>query len=489
MPTETTSKWPKPKSEDEFEDIVLDALKIRWGDPNATRNGRRGQRQNGVDIFGKARHLDGGVSGAQCKNTLNPTLEMVVDEVAKAITFQPSLSEYLFVTAADRDVRLQEQVRLHYAKNPARFPVRVLFWDDLVHDMAGHPRLFKKHWPTIASPGEVVATPEGQDHDGMRAEPEPGLRSSPSSRSLEVDVRGGIYQERDLFVALVASISNQSPPNTIREVSVRVGDRTYWAAEGPPSKSIDGYPWFRPRDMRLEENDSRTGAWYFGPSFDGGEAIQVTPPVAAVLAVTPVRGETLEFEIDILPDDDGEAEEPSSSSSEDSGLIPETAPSTASVCRGRDLQTLRRTFAFLPHHALTNWLERAGYCYLDHDMFYFWEDLNARCTAAGFHIYDESLGKKMETFHTAWRDLLSHGEWFQMGVLGTTYLLGRDWQTMGDRDLENRQTTIEREADAALEAFKHLVKHVRIEYPEVDLDDLETMAFAWLRDFKKRLDQ
>jgi len=60
---------------------------------------------------------------------------------------------------------------------------------------------------------------------------------------------------------------------------------------------------------------------------------------------------------------------------------------------------------------------------------------------------------------------------------------------MGDRDLENRQTTIEREADAALEAFKHLVKHVRIEYPEVDLDDLETMAFAWLRDFKKRLDQ
>lgn len=145
MPTFVTAKWPKPKSEDEFEDIALDALKIRWSDPNATRNGRRGQRQNGVDIFGKARHLDGGVSGAQCKNTLKPTLKVIANEVAKAVTFQPSLSEYLFVTAADRDVELQEQVRVHFENSPVPFPVEIVFWDDLIKEISGSAQIFAKH--------------------------------------------------------------------------------------------------------------------------------------------------------------------------------------------------------------------------------------------------------------------------------------------------------------------------------------------------------
>jgi len=43
MPAPTTSRWHKPKREDEFEDMVLDALKLRWKDHNTTaRNGIRG---------------------------------------------------------------------------------------------------------------------------------------------------------------------------------------------------------------------------------------------------------------------------------------------------------------------------------------------------------------------------------------------------------------------------------------------------------------
>ena len=151
MPTALTSKWPKPKSEDEFEDIVLDALKIRWADPNATRNGRRGQRQNGVDIYGKPYHLNGGVSGAQCKNSLKATLQIVKREVEKATTFEPPLLEYLFVVAADRDVDLQQLVRLHFKESPAPFAVEIAFWDDIIHSIAEQPDLIRKHWPTIAA--------------------------------------------------------------------------------------------------------------------------------------------------------------------------------------------------------------------------------------------------------------------------------------------------------------------------------------------------
>lgn len=51
MPIPVTSEMPVPKSWDEFEDICADILKSLWEDPFATRNGRAGQAQNGVDVY------------------------------------------------------------------------------------------------------------------------------------------------------------------------------------------------------------------------------------------------------------------------------------------------------------------------------------------------------------------------------------------------------------------------------------------------------
>ncbi|MCA9677040.1 MAG: hypothetical protein KC464_18580 [Myxococcales bacterium] len=55
MPSPVTSELPKPKSEDEFEDIAADVA-ARWWAANVHRNGRRGQRQNGVDLYATPRH-------------------------------------------------------------------------------------------------------------------------------------------------------------------------------------------------------------------------------------------------------------------------------------------------------------------------------------------------------------------------------------------------------------------------------------------------
>jgi hypothetical protein len=56
---------PTPKSWDEFEEITLDSLKIRWSGSNLFRYGRQGQPQNGVDIYGNI-NLNEYV-GIQCK--------------------------------------------------------------------------------------------------------------------------------------------------------------------------------------------------------------------------------------------------------------------------------------------------------------------------------------------------------------------------------------------------------------------------------------
>ena len=150
MPTPATAKWPKPRSEDEFEDIVVDFARIRWKDPNAQRYGRRGQRQNGVDVIGSPPWLSGGVAAAQCKNTDSLSLADVVAEVDKATSFS-GLAEFYLVTSGDRDAALQSQVRAHFRASPAPFDVDIVFWPDVAADISADERLIAKHWPGFGS--------------------------------------------------------------------------------------------------------------------------------------------------------------------------------------------------------------------------------------------------------------------------------------------------------------------------------------------------
>lgn len=52
MPTYAGSRMPPPESWSEFEDIVCSAAKNRWDNPNSTKHGHQGQKQDGVDVYG-----------------------------------------------------------------------------------------------------------------------------------------------------------------------------------------------------------------------------------------------------------------------------------------------------------------------------------------------------------------------------------------------------------------------------------------------------
>lgn len=105
---------PKPANEQAFERASIVLWRGLLNDPSAQRNGRRGQRQNGVDIFGIR---DGDVDwqvGIQCKlksegHALSE--DEVRDEVRTALTFKPPLKEYYVITTAPDDVAMQELAR------------------------------------------------------------------------------------------------------------------------------------------------------------------------------------------------------------------------------------------------------------------------------------------------------------------------------------------------------------------------------------------
>lgn len=152
MPSLTTTALPIPKSGDEFEDICVDLLKRRWGDPYVNRHGRSGQKQHGVDIYGKPVHLKGcgsEIAAAQCKRVKVLTEAKIKKEIQRATEFDPKPEEYLILTTMKRDAKLQKYVRTQtWSINR----VEIMFWEDLSNWLAESDKLLKKHFPQWFQP-------------------------------------------------------------------------------------------------------------------------------------------------------------------------------------------------------------------------------------------------------------------------------------------------------------------------------------------------
>jgi tetratricopeptide (TPR) repeat protein len=151
MPTVSSSQLDPPKSWDEFEEICADLFAAEWGDRNTVRHGRQGQRQDGVDIYGCPR--DGGHAGVQCKGKRrwppdNLTTQEIDAEVAKALAFRPTLTEYVIATTGLDDAHLQEHARRITERHHARslFSVHIFGWGELSRRIAGHEALLQKHY-------------------------------------------------------------------------------------------------------------------------------------------------------------------------------------------------------------------------------------------------------------------------------------------------------------------------------------------------------
>ncbi|WP_458068300.1 hypothetical protein [Rhodanobacter sp. BL-MT-08] len=159
MPTTTTSRLPPPESWDEFEDICKSAFSLRWANPNLARHGRLGQKQDGVDIYG----IDSlqNLVGVQCKNTTKAiSVDVIESECLKAESFNPALSVLYIATTADRDANIQSFVRKlsESRKTQNKFPVDVVFWPDVVHDLSRDESAVRQHYPQFFN--RLAKTPE-----------------------------------------------------------------------------------------------------------------------------------------------------------------------------------------------------------------------------------------------------------------------------------------------------------------------------------------
>lgn len=161
---------PAPSDWQAFERFTRDLFSAIWDDPRTQANGRTGQPQAGVDVFGTNART-GTLEGVQCKGKdarygHSVTIEEFQGEVSKALTFSPRLSHYYLVTSGVADVKVQQEARrindVH--KQAGLFGVDVYSWDQLLALLQDHRKVARKHYRALQvalsemdAPAELVA--------------------------------------------------------------------------------------------------------------------------------------------------------------------------------------------------------------------------------------------------------------------------------------------------------------------------------------------
>lgn len=146
-----------PKEWGTFEDLCHALFKRVWHDPLAQKNGRRGQAQHGVDVFGSPNGDRRSCRGAQCKGKdsnygSKAKWSEVLAEIAKAEKFSPKLDEWIFATTAPADALLQKAARELSVERRAKglFSVDVLGWEEIQALMVDAPEVVAEFYPEHA---------------------------------------------------------------------------------------------------------------------------------------------------------------------------------------------------------------------------------------------------------------------------------------------------------------------------------------------------
>lgn len=113
----TSVAIPKPKDWQALERHCRLLFELSFGDPAVQNNGRTGQPQHGVDIFGRRDGGKGRRVGIQCKGKDADYGGEVTEaelraEVKKTEGFLPPIEEFILVTTAPNDQKIQLAARL-----------------------------------------------------------------------------------------------------------------------------------------------------------------------------------------------------------------------------------------------------------------------------------------------------------------------------------------------------------------------------------------
>ncbi len=136
----------RPSNWQDFESLCKKLWGEIWNCPEIKKNGRNGQSQNGVDIYGIPKG-ESEYYGIQCKGKDEYSYKQfaekeIIEEIEKAKAFKPELKKLYFATTSSKDAEIEAFVRIKNAENIKSnlFEVHLFSWEDIV-DLIDENRL------------------------------------------------------------------------------------------------------------------------------------------------------------------------------------------------------------------------------------------------------------------------------------------------------------------------------------------------------------
>lgn len=160
-----TLSIPKVTDGEKFEYLCRDIYRNDGAYELVELNGRRGQMQQGVDVFAREVGSNNWI-GIQCKcRTTGKQLTKadIQIEVDKAKGFNPHISKLYIYMTCDRDVKVQDIIRVINYSNTLSFVVEVKFWNDIEetlknkHNLNVYYRYYSKYFADNLTLGHAVS--------------------------------------------------------------------------------------------------------------------------------------------------------------------------------------------------------------------------------------------------------------------------------------------------------------------------------------------
>lgn len=128
----------KPQNWQDFESLCKKLWGEVWKIPNKIKkNGRLGQMQSGIDVYGIP-YGDDGYWGIQCKGKDDYTKaklseKEILAEVNNAYKFEPKLKVFIFATTCNKDVNIEKFVRNldKESQEKGSFEILLFCWEDI----------------------------------------------------------------------------------------------------------------------------------------------------------------------------------------------------------------------------------------------------------------------------------------------------------------------------------------------------------------------
>jgi hypothetical protein len=136
--------------------------------PHVQRHERSGQRQRGIDIFGRPNQGESW-EGVQVKGKNGYFGERVTEmelrgEAVKAKEFRPPIKNFILVTSGQRDASIQEVARQLTEEHMSQglFSVNVWGWEDIEERLPRFPEVIRELYP------QYQMGPYGEGYSGER---------------------------------------------------------------------------------------------------------------------------------------------------------------------------------------------------------------------------------------------------------------------------------------------------------------------------------